>query len=690
MSKRSIVPSNRGRGDNLPTKRTTPTKKKDYNLDWLRDVTIFNAGGEEKVTKPYSQSAAVYAAVSSIANAISLTPFRIYDWETEEANYNHPLNILFDRPSAYLSRSQLWNLTSTFLFLKGECFWYMVPSRGQVIGTSQTPGGIVVIDPDLMKHSMSRGNELIGWVFNNTVPLSLNEVIHYKLSNPYNPIRGLSPIETIRIDMDSDYLSAKFNYKFYGNSARPDGIIEIPDELSEDAYIRLKREWNEKYQGQENAHKLAVLEGGGKYTQMGLSQKDMDFINQRRLSREQIFMAYKTPEVITGVTSSNLNRATAFANKLVFQQNTVEPAMVLLEDTLYSQFLIPTYGYPPPVYGAFDRKEALGMEDKAIIAGQYFNVGIPMAAINRRLELGFTEQEISEEYLPFNIVPRGLEDPTDLSMPSQNLLSEDVIEVKEIEHKQEFTPIQKQSQRVFQRIVGTQERKLGRKLKKYIFDQRKKVLAAFSEATKSVTKQTAEEYAALVNELGQIWEEEEQILRNTVEPNINDSIDAGAKYGATAIGIEAGAETLRAGVASDLLNSRLNRITGITNTIRRNVSSQISEGFRSGESLQQIEQRIKNVYTFTGNRAKIIARTETAGVINEAAHSVFMENGVAGKRWITAGDDKVRETHIDASNDGVIPLDQTFSNGLAFPGDPSGSAAEVINCRCALVPEVGS
>ena len=171
-------------------------------------------------------------------------------------------------------------------------------------------------------------------------------------------------------------------------------------------------------------------------------------------------------------------------------------------------------------------------------------------------------------------------------------------------------------------------------------------------------------------------------------PSLANSIDAGAKYGATAIGLEAGVETLRAGAASDLLNSRLNRITGIPDTIRRNISSQISEGFRTGESLQQIEQRIKNVYTFTGNRAKTIARTETAGVINEAAHTVFADNGVAGKRWITAGDDKVRETHVGAAADGVIPIDQNFSNGLAYPGDPNGSAGEVINCRCALVPEV--
>lgn len=416
---------------------------------------------------------------------------------------------------------------------------------------------------------------------------------------------------------------------------------------------------------------------------MGLSQKDMEFINQRRLSREQIFMAYKTPEVITGVTSSNLNRATAFANKLVFQQNTIEPAMVNLEDTLYSQFFIPTFGYPPPVYGAFDRKEALGMEDKATIAGQYFNVGVPISAINRRLELGFTEDEIKEEYLPFNLVPRGMDDLEEPQMlPRQ--IPQQVIEYKD----QGFTPIQKAAQRTFHGIARVQERKLNGKLKKYIFDQRKKVLAAFSEATKSVTKQTQEELAAILNELGRVWEEEAVNLKSTVEPNINDSIQAGGRYGATSIGITFGEETVRAAAASDILLRRLNRITGINDTIWKNLQKTIGEGIKAGENLESIEQRIKNVYTFTGNRVKLIARTETAGVMNESALSVYLDNGVRGKSWITAGDDKVRETHVGAAGDGVIPIDQRFSNGLMYPGEPNAPASEVINCRCALVPEI--
>jgi hypothetical protein len=54
------------------------------------------------------------------------------------------------------------------------------------------------------------------------------------------------------------------------------------------------------------------------------------------------------------------------------------------------------------------------------------------------------------------------------------------------------------------------------------------------------------------------------------------------------------------------------------------------------------------------------------------------------KEWLAFEDGKTRETHIECMAQGVIPFDQTFSNGLDYPLDPSGDAAEVVNCRCVL------
>jgi hypothetical protein len=61
--------------------------------------------------------------------------------------------------------------------------------------------------------------------------------------------------------------------------------------------------------------------------------------------------------------------------------------------------------------------------------------------------------------------------------------------------------------------------------------------------------------------------------------------------------------------------------------------------------------------------------------------------GVDMKAWLTVGDDAVRDAHSECEAAGPIPIHSLFPNGLNYPGDPSGPAAETINCRCVLEPE---
>ena len=62
------------------------------------------------------------------------------------------------------------------------------------------------------------------------------------------------------------------------------------------------------------------------------------------------------------------------------------------------------------------------------------------------------------------------------------------------------------------------------------------------------------------------------------------------------------------------------------------------------------------------------------------------------KFWSTSGLPNIRETHLEAekySDDkGGLKPDETFPNGLLYPGDPNGAAEEVINCRCTLMHEI--
>jgi uncharacterized protein with gpF-like domain len=76
-----------------------------------------------------------------------------------------------------------------------------------------------------------------------------------------------------------------------------------------------------------------------------------------------------------------------------------------------------------------------------------------------------------------------------------------------------------------------------------------------------------------------------------------------------------------------------------------------------------------------------IARTETASAAGYAQHQTALDLGFTKKQWISARDARTRDSHsqLDGETRGI---NERYSNGLMYPGDPSGAAGEVINCRC--------
>lgn len=88
-------------------------------------------------------------------------------------------------------------------------------------------------------------------------------------------------------------------------------------------------------------------------------------------------------------------------------------------------------------------------------------------------------------------------------------------------------------------------------------------------------------------------------------------------------------------------------------------------------------------------RTERIARTEILGASNmgsiEGARSTGLD---LKKKWVATLDDRIRSSHIAMNSEPAQDLDQPYSNDLMFPGDPSGKASEIINCRCTQVYEV--
>ena len=146
---------------------------------------------------------------------------------------------------------------------------------------------------------------------------------------------------------------------------------------------------------------------------------------------------------------------------------------------------------------------------------------------------------------------------------------------------------------------------------------------------------------------------------------------------------------------SKISNGLYSRMGEDVSMLKKHITAQVSRGISTGMSFEQVAQQIsfKMVGTYNtpgGSLAKAmrIARTEghriqvQAGM--DACYKAREKGADVVKQWDATLDSSTRESHQQVDGE-IRELDEKFSNGLMFPGDPSGGAAEVVNCRCALL-----
>lgn len=127
----------------------------------------------------------------------------------------------------------------------------------------------------------------------------------------------------------------------------------------------------------------------------------------------------------------------------------------------------------------------------------------------------------------------------------------------------------------------------------------------------------------------------------------------------------------------------------------KNINAEVLQGILQGESMGEISKRIGNVQEMNKNAAIRTARTMVTGAENRGRQDSYARAEADGimleKEWISTNDGRTRHTHRQKPQGvggEIVPQDKPFSNGLMYPGDPSGRPDEVYNCRCTMVAVV--
>lgn len=210
---------------------------------------------------------------------------------------NHILLELFERPNPVQDADSFKEMTFLHMLLAGEAFWYKLP------GTMGRPKELWPLMPYCMKEKVE-DRVITKWTYRVgavEVDFDPEELVHIKLTDPENLYRGTGVIKAAARSINTGRAASDWNESFFANSARPDLALETDSVLNPDVVERLREQWNDRYRGTDNAHKVAVLEAGLKVNKITATQREMDFLKSLEFNRDQQLAMFKTSRTMLGI-----------------------------------------------------------------------------------------------------------------------------------------------------------------------------------------------------------------------------------------------------------------------------------------------------------------------------------------------------------------------------------------------------
>ena len=383
---------------------------------WLNG-TDANDPNQTEIKQPYAQHAWVYAAVRAIATNISQVPLVVHGGPLKNPKVFNPLDSsdtlagtelarLLDQPHPHLSGAQLIEVTALHLNLSGDCAWVLDRETATDVPDMITPiSGHELIaifgEPENESEEHDLASLLIGWVHmaptGKMIALRKEQVLFFRFVSPYNSVYGLAPLTAASFGVKLDYLASIYSAGFFANSADPSGVIQAPKRLNSKQMEEVRAFWEARHKGPGNAKRVGVLYGGMEFKPITVSQKDMEFIEQRRMTRDQILAVFKVPKSEVSLYE-DINMATAVSQDRSFWNKTLIPIARIIEATVRVG-LVPGVRpkIDPQLRIFFDLKTVPALQDalteKILNAEKLTRMGYPINIVNEKLELGLPALE---------------------------------------------------------------------------------------------------------------------------------------------------------------------------------------------------------------------------------------------------------------------------------------------------------
>lgn len=316
--------------------------KKKHKLKQIRSIDLnddtelfFNQTDTTITPKNATSISAVYSAISAISDTISTLPLNLYHKfdDKREIAYEHYLEKLIKfSPNEYFTQTTFIEAIVKSMLVYGNAFIYPIKQRNNQIVRLE------LLDPTNITIFSYEKTPFYNYTSKDaSLRLELNELINIPYFS-FDGLNGLSPISACKATLELSKVVENQGIKFYKNGAFPSGVLELPNELSDEAYLRLSKSWHRAYSGN-NLYKTAILESGAKYNPIAIANKDAQYVELKQFQISDIARIFNIPAHkigdLTHATFSNIEQ-----QELNYAIQTIRPLITKIESFLNKGLLL--------------------------------------------------------------------------------------------------------------------------------------------------------------------------------------------------------------------------------------------------------------------------------------------------------------------------------------------------------------
>ena len=317
----------------------------------------------------FTKNSVVFSCIKEIASASAGVPwllFRQFPGGERREVLKHPLLDLLARPNPLQGKLELIESVVCHLYLYGNTYIECVgPSDGRR-SMENFPKELYVLRPDRMRVIPDPIHYVGGYEYSvsgRKVEFARDRILHLKLFNPHDDWYGLSPVQVAALAIDKLNAGDKWNASLLQNAAVPSGALTCKQRLTDDQFDRLKTEMRRQIQGVNNAREPLLLEQDLEWKELGISPKDMDWIEGLKMSALQVAQVFNVPPELVGLGPATYQNRKE-ARKALYTE-VVCPFLNRLRDG-FNNWLVPYFGEDLVLDFDKDGIEALSEDQEAL------------------------------------------------------------------------------------------------------------------------------------------------------------------------------------------------------------------------------------------------------------------------------------------------------------------------------------